>query len=443
MASANKKLDEYHLKVLRELVTLNGNKQCFDCHQRGPTYVNVTIGSFVCTTCSGLLRGLTPPHRVKSISMAKFTPEEIDLIKKRGNEYCRKVWLGLCDNEPPTKDEQQIKDFMISKYERKRYHLSPSNSSVSNSNGLPSTNSTAQAKTSQIVSTQSSVSTSALPHPSSLALKPPPQQVNGNASCNSSSKNINNNNNSSSNAFTPDQLFNADFSKVTQDPFSSSSPAIPEASFANFDNNPIFDATSSGCGGSSDQWGLTQSYFSTTSLPFEVPMRVRQHSIPPANRWSFAGISDSSCPTEDRYAALKDLDCLMKSQKQQQSTPEVQPSTSEWGINNPGGSWPAGGIFGSTNSESSTSNPFTGDKSNVWSNSNSFSANPFRNGRAVTENVWNGVPNGGQLTNGFPTSQSLNFVQSRTAWNNDAFSNPFSVGATSTSDGHRSSNPFL
>lgn len=35
-------------------------------------------------------------------------------------QYCRKVWLGLCDNEQPTKDEQQIKDFMINKYERKR-----------------------------------------------------------------------------------------------------------------------------------------------------------------------------------------------------------------------------------------------------------------------------------------------------------------------------------
>ncbi|XP_039279482.1 arf-GAP domain and FG repeat-containing protein 1 isoform X2 [Nilaparvata lugens] len=389
MASSNKKLDEYHLKVLRELVTLNGNKQCFDCHQRGPTYVNVTIGSFVCTTCSGLLRGLTPPHRVKSISMAKFTPEEIDLIKKQGNEYCRKVWLGLCDNEPPTKDEQQIKDFMISKYEQKRYHLSPSNSS----NGVALAQQTRHSH---------AVSTSALSHPSSLALKPPPQQVNG--SSNSSSKNINNNN-STSNAFTPDQLFNADFSKVTQDPFSSSSTAAPEASFANFDNNPIFDSTSTG----------------------------------------FAGISDNSCPTEDRYAALKDLDCLMKSQKQQQqSTPQVQPSTSppEWGINNKfGASWPAGAIFGSSNSESSTSNPFTGEK-NVWTNSNSFSANPFRNGRAtVTENVWSGVPNG-QHTNGFPTSQSLNFMQSRTAWNNETFSNPFSVGS-STSDGHRSSNPFL
>lgn len=31
-------------------------------------------------------RGLTPPHRVKSISMASFTPEEIDFLKSRGNE---------------------------------------------------------------------------------------------------------------------------------------------------------------------------------------------------------------------------------------------------------------------------------------------------------------------------------------------------------------------
>lgn len=31
-------------------------------------------------------RGLTPPHRVKSISMASFTPEEIEFLKSRGNE---------------------------------------------------------------------------------------------------------------------------------------------------------------------------------------------------------------------------------------------------------------------------------------------------------------------------------------------------------------------
>lgn len=55
MASARKKQDEKNLKILRELVSLTGNKHCFDCNQRGPTYINMTIGSFVCTKCSGML----------------------------------------------------------------------------------------------------------------------------------------------------------------------------------------------------------------------------------------------------------------------------------------------------------------------------------------------------------------------------------------------------
>ena len=55
MASNKRKQDEKHLKTLREMVALAHNKQCFDCHQRGPTYINMTIGSYVCTACSGLL----------------------------------------------------------------------------------------------------------------------------------------------------------------------------------------------------------------------------------------------------------------------------------------------------------------------------------------------------------------------------------------------------
>lgn len=55
MASMKRKQDEKHLKILRELVSQSGNKECFDCRQRGPTYVNMTIGSFVCTSCSGML----------------------------------------------------------------------------------------------------------------------------------------------------------------------------------------------------------------------------------------------------------------------------------------------------------------------------------------------------------------------------------------------------
>jgi uncharacterized UBP type Zn finger protein len=53
--ASKKKQDDKNLKLLRELTALACNKHCFDCQQRGPTYVNMTIGSFVCTTCSGLL----------------------------------------------------------------------------------------------------------------------------------------------------------------------------------------------------------------------------------------------------------------------------------------------------------------------------------------------------------------------------------------------------
>lgn len=55
MASNRRKQDEKHLKILRELVSKPANRTCFDCNQKGPTYINMTIGSFVCTSCSGIL----------------------------------------------------------------------------------------------------------------------------------------------------------------------------------------------------------------------------------------------------------------------------------------------------------------------------------------------------------------------------------------------------
>uniref|UniRef100_A0A1B6CHX6 Arf-GAP domain-containing protein n=1 Tax=Clastoptera arizonana TaxID=38151 RepID=A0A1B6CHX6_9HEMI len=389
MASVKKKLDEYHLKVLRQLVTLPANKQCFDCNQRGPTYVNVTIGSFVCTTCSGMLRGLTPPHRVKSISMATFTPEEIDFIKARGNEYCHRIWLGLCDNQLPTKDEQQIKDFMIAKYERKRYYVDPAIAATLNgnaTNGSSSPLSKPSTPNFQMKTKHLPLLTTTIPNPNSLALNvAPTTQVVTN------------------NAFPPEPSFNADFSNLENitpsDPFSSST-STTQSSFANFDNNPAFNNSSS----------------------------------------RFAGVNSNSVPGEDRYAALKDLDSLMKSQQQQQVI-ETQPPASEWnnGVSNV---WPNSVAFTQPTNHldnNITSNPFKGE--NAWTNGNSVGANPFRNSRPTSEVIWPVVVNG-QIPNGFPTSQSLNFEPSKIPWNGDAISNPFVIGNTQTTGNH-SSNPFL
>uniref|UniRef100_A0A673KKK4 Arf-GAP domain and FG repeat-containing protein 1-like n=1 Tax=Sinocyclocheilus rhinocerous TaxID=307959 RepID=A0A673KKK4_9TELE len=128
-ASAKRKQEEKHLKMLREMTSLAPNRKCFDCDQRGPTYANMTVGSFVCTSCSGILRGLNPPHRVKSISMTTFTLQEIEFLQKHGNEVCKPIWLGLYDDRnlavPDFREPQKVKEFLQDKYEKKRWYVPP------------------------------------------------------------------------------------------------------------------------------------------------------------------------------------------------------------------------------------------------------------------------------------------------------------------------------
>ncbi|XP_036392096.1 arf-GAP domain and FG repeat-containing protein 1a isoform X2 [Megalops cyprinoides] len=133
-ASAKRKQEEKHLKMLREMTSLPPNRKCFDCDQRGPTYANMTVGSFVCTTCSGILRGLNPPHRVKSISMTTFTQQEIEFLQKHGNEVCKQIWLGLYDDRtsaiPDFREPQKVKEFLQEKYEKKRWFVPPEQAKV-------------------------------------------------------------------------------------------------------------------------------------------------------------------------------------------------------------------------------------------------------------------------------------------------------------------------
>ncbi|KAG8334338.1 hypothetical protein J6590_092596, partial [Homalodisca vitripennis] len=67
------------------------------------------------------------------------------------------------------------------------------------------------------------------------------------------------------------------------------------------------------------------------------------------------------------------------------------------------------------------SNPFKGEGS--WNNGD-VGANPFRHSRPISTAVWSGVTNG-QMSNGFTTSQSLNFSAPKVPWNNESINNPF------------------
>jgi len=126
--------DKFSLAIRDIQASQAANKKCFDCEQRGPTYINTTIGSFVCTKCSGMLRGINPPHRIKSISMSSFSADEVEMMRNRGNAWCAAVWLGLFDahSQPVDyKDDEKIKEFIIAKYEKKRYYVDPSQARIS------------------------------------------------------------------------------------------------------------------------------------------------------------------------------------------------------------------------------------------------------------------------------------------------------------------------
>ena len=98
-----------------------------------------------------IIEGINPPHRIKSISMSTFSNEEVEMMRSKGegrlccdsvsdivipagNAWCAAVWCGSynkANNPVNLKDDEKIKEFIISKYEKKRYYVDPSQANFS------------------------------------------------------------------------------------------------------------------------------------------------------------------------------------------------------------------------------------------------------------------------------------------------------------------------
>nr|CDS31913.1 Arf GTPase activating protein [Hymenolepis microstoma] len=117
------KIQDSPAKTLRDLSSIQENRFCFDCGQRCPTYVNISIGSFVCTGCGGALRKYN--QRVKSISMSNFNSQEINFMKRRGNKTCGKIYLALCNGKEPDERENNFDNYLRLKYQVQKWYRSP------------------------------------------------------------------------------------------------------------------------------------------------------------------------------------------------------------------------------------------------------------------------------------------------------------------------------
>ncbi|EOY31345.1 ArfGap/RecO-like zinc finger domain-containing protein, putative [Theobroma cacao] len=121
----NKKIkeDDKTERTIRALLKLPENKRCINCNLLGPQYVCTTFWTFVCTTCSGIHREFT--HRVKPVSMAKFSEEEVNALQAAGNERARQIYFKAWDPQrnslPDGSNLHRLRDFIKHVYVERKY----------------------------------------------------------------------------------------------------------------------------------------------------------------------------------------------------------------------------------------------------------------------------------------------------------------------------------
>ncbi|XP_031488619.1 probable ADP-ribosylation factor GTPase-activating protein AGD14 isoform X2 [Nymphaea colorata] len=117
------KEDEKNEKIIRGLLKLPANRKCINCNSLGPQYVCTSFWTFICTTCSGIHREFT--HRVKSVSMAKFSPQEVEALQNGGNERAKEIYFKEWDPQrhsaPDGSNVDGVRTFIKSVYVDRKY----------------------------------------------------------------------------------------------------------------------------------------------------------------------------------------------------------------------------------------------------------------------------------------------------------------------------------
>ncbi|KAL5572696.1 hypothetical protein UlMin_022293 [Ulmus minor] len=117
------KEDEKNERTIRGLLKRPENRRCINCNSLGPQYVCTNFWTFVCTQCSGIHREFT--HRVKSVSMAKFTSQEVNALQEGGNQHAKEIYFKEWDPQrhsfPDNSNVDRLREFIKHIYVERRY----------------------------------------------------------------------------------------------------------------------------------------------------------------------------------------------------------------------------------------------------------------------------------------------------------------------------------
>ena len=110
-------------KLVESLKKQEANRKCFDCGVVGTTYASLSFGTFVCSQCAGILRGLN--FKVKPLGISIFTLNDYEILHKNGNENAKNIWLASYDpflhEKPNPKNYNDVKNHLIRKYKEKKF----------------------------------------------------------------------------------------------------------------------------------------------------------------------------------------------------------------------------------------------------------------------------------------------------------------------------------
>ena len=83
-------ITQSHKHTMQQTRTHKAVTRCVEAKKllsrRRQSEYSMVTGADCCCFFALCRRGLNPPHRVKSISMASYTPQEIEYLQKHGNE---------------------------------------------------------------------------------------------------------------------------------------------------------------------------------------------------------------------------------------------------------------------------------------------------------------------------------------------------------------------
>ncbi|KMS96554.1 hypothetical protein BVRB_8g201970 [Beta vulgaris subsp. vulgaris] len=120
---SSRREEERNEKIIRGLLKLPPNRRCINCNSMGPQYVCTNFWTFVCMICSGIHREFT--HRVKSVSMSKFTLQEVEALQNGGNQRAREIYLKDWDldrqRQPNSSNVDKVREFIKAVYIDRKY----------------------------------------------------------------------------------------------------------------------------------------------------------------------------------------------------------------------------------------------------------------------------------------------------------------------------------